>query len=181
MTTVVESVRRRMGDLAMMAIAVAGLWFFWSQYSYLSALSWWYDNTQHLAERTAGRSPDYELASLPWTVARARHFDLNPEGMTIDTGSEPFAYQAFATIETGGARALDLQFAADVQSGGATIGVMQGGKWIATNSSPQSGPFAEGNSAPLTRGRSVTIVIANNNPAGESRLAVKSLRVFLRK
>jgi hypothetical protein len=171
----------RLTDLLIVGIAIAGLWFFWSQYSYLSGLSWWYDNTQHIRERTAGRQPDYDLGSLPWQVAHPRLFDVKPGRITLVTSDEPFGYQAFAAIETAGARAVDLLFEVDVESGGVTIGLLQGGKFIATSSTRQAGSFVDGNSAQLTYRRSMTVVIANNNPAGESRLTIKSLRVFLRK
>jgi hypothetical protein len=176
-----RNVVARLADLSIVVIATAGLWLFWSQYTDLSRLSWWYDNTQHLPERTAGVRPDYDLSSLPWKVTRARLFDVAPDRMTMVTSSEPFEYQALATISTAGAKAVDIQFEVDVGSGGVTIGVQQAGKWIAVNSTRKAGSFVEGNSAQLTYHRSATIVIANDNPAGESRLTVKSLRLFLRK
>jgi len=40
--------------------------------------------------------------------------------------------------------------------------------------------FADANSAQLGYQRSLTVMIANDNPAGESRLTIKSLQVFLR-
>jgi hypothetical protein len=176
-----QALRAPLMNLSIVVIAIAGLWFFWSQYSFLSGLSWWYENTQHLRERTAGLQPHYDLGSLPWKVARPRLFDVKPDGITIVTSDEPFGYQAFATIETGGARAADLLFEVEVDSGGVTIGLLQGGKWIAANSTRKAGSFVDGNSARLTYRRSATVVIANDNPSGESRLTVKSLRLFLRK
>jgi hypothetical protein len=168
-------------DLSIVVLAIIGVWLLWSQYSYLAGLSWWYDNTRHLAERTAGRRPDYDLSSLPWTVAQPRRIDIEPNGITMVTSDEPFGHQVFAIVDTGRANAVDLLFEADVVSGGVTIGLLQDGKWIAINSSQRAGPFVDGNSAQLTSRRPVTVMIANDNPAGASRLTVKSLRVFLRK
>jgi len=97
------------------------------------------------------------------------------------TSDEPYGYQVFATVDPGRAKAVDLLFEGDVLSGGVTIGVLQDGKWIAIDSSQRTGSFAGGNSARLTSRRPVTIMIANDNPAGASSLTVKSLRIFLRK
>ena len=170
----------RVGDLSIVIIATAGLWFFWSQYSYLSGLSWWYDNTQSLQARTAGRTPQYDLMTLPWKVAGPRVFEVKQGRMTIATSNEPFGYQAFANISAGGANAADIQFDMDVEVGGVTIGLLQAGKWIAINSTQKPGAFAASNSAQLGYHRSLTVMIANDNPAGESRLTLKSLRLFLR-
>jgi hypothetical protein len=62
-----------------------------------------------------------------------------------------------------------------------TIGLLQAGKWIASNSAQQAGPFGDWNSARLGYHRSLTVGIANDNPAGQSRLTIKALRLFLRK
>ena len=159
----------------------SGMWFFWSQYSYLSALSWWADNAQNLQARTPGARPDYDLTTLAWKVIPARVRGEAQGRMTIVTSSEPFGYQAFANISTAGAVAVDLQFDLNVEAGGVTIGLVQGGKWIAINSTQKPGAFADSNSAQLGYRRSLTVMIANDNPAGESRLTVKSLRLFLRK
>jgi hypothetical protein len=170
----------RLVDLSIVVTATVGLWLFWAQYSNLAALSWWYENTNHLRTRTTQPKPDYELTTLPWRVARARVFDFNQGTLTVVSGAEPFDYQAYAIVNTGRAAAADLQFDAELQSGGATIGLLQAGKWIAVSSSKTPGVFAESNSAQLGYNRSVTLVIANDNPAGESRLVIKSLRLFFR-
>ena len=173
----------RFGDLSSIIIATAGLMFFWSQYADLSGLSWWYGSVHHLRTGTAaGRpAPDYDLATLPWRVAAARVFDVKQGRMTLVTSNDSFAYQASATIGTGGASAADIQFDVDVEAGGVTIGLLQGGKFVAISSSRNAGSFADWNSAQLGYRRSLTVVIANDNPAGESRLIVKSLRLYLRK
>lgn len=162
-------------------IATAGLWLFWSQYSYLSALSWWYDNTQHFRARTTQPTPDYDLSTLPWQIARSRVFQFNEGRLTIATGAEPFAYQAYATVKTNGAAAADIQVEANLETGGVTVGLLQAGKWVAVSSSQRPGAFSDFNSARLGYGRSVTVVIANDNPDGESRLVVNTLRLFFRK
>jgi hypothetical protein len=179
-----HSVRNLSGpaaDVSIVIIAVAGAWLLWSQYSYLSGLSWWYANTQTIHARTAGVRPDYTVSSLPWRAAHPRMFDIRPDGMSIVTNEEPFTYEAFATIETGGARAVDVVFAADVEAGGVTIGLLQGGRWVATSSTRNGGRFEGVNSAQLSRRGSLTVVIANNNPAGQSRFSIRMLRLFLRK
>jgi hypothetical protein len=168
-------------DLSIIVIAIAGFLFLWSEYSHLSGLSWWYQNTQLRRERGGGLQPDYDLGSLSWKVASPRVFEVKPGSIMIVTSDEPFAYQAFATIEPRGATAAHIEFDVDVHSGGVTIGMQQGGKWIAINSTRGAGPFADGNSAQLSYHRSAAVMIANNNPAGESRLTVKSLRLFLQK
>jgi hypothetical protein len=171
----------RLRDLSTVVVAMAGLWLFWSEYSSLSGLSWWYNSVHHLRSGSAGPSPDYDLATLPWKVAAARVFDVKDGRMTIVTSNDSFAYQASATIGTGRASAADIYFDVDVEAGGVTIGLVQGGKWIAISSSRNAGSFTDWNSAQLGYRSSITVVIANDNPAGESRLIVKSLRLYLRK
>ena len=171
----------RLRDLSIVIVAAAGFALLWSQYSSLSALSWWYENTRSLPARTAARTPDYDLTTLTWKVASPRRFEVNRGTMTLATSPEPFAYQAFATISTGGAAAVDIEFELAVEAGGVTIGLLQGGKWIAINSTAKAGGFVGSNAAQLGYRRSLTVMIANNNPAGESRLSVTSLRLFLRK
>jgi hypothetical protein len=171
----------RLADLSIIVIATSGLWLFWSQYSFLSGLSWWYENTQTLAARTAPLRPDYDLTTLPWKVASPRLFEVTQGTLTIATSKDPFGYQAFANVNTGGAVAADIQFDMDVEAGGLTVGLLQAGKWIAVNSTQKAGSFADSNSAQLGYHRSLTVVIANDNPAGESRVTVRSLRLFLRK
>jgi hypothetical protein len=167
--------------VAVIVIALGGAWLFWSLYANLAAVSWWYDHTQSSRSRTKLPNPDYELATLPWKLAHPRAFDLQPEKLTIVTDREPFSYQAYATISTHGASAAAIEFDAELEAGGATIGLLQSGKWIAVNSSQTPGIFAQSNAAQLGYGRSLTVMIANDNSAGESRLTVKSLRLYLRR
>ncbi len=170
-----------LGDLSAIIIAASGVWLFWSQYVYLSGLARWYNDAQQLRTTGAGPKPDYDLTTLPWRVASARVFDIKPDRITIVTSSEPFGYQAVATVSAGGAGAAEIQFDAEVEQGGVTIGLLQGGKWIAANSSRRRGPFADWNSAQLGYRRSLTLAVANDNPAGESRVTITALRLFLRK
>ena len=147
-------------------------------------LSWFYDHAQYVKSLrdTPLPNPDYDLASLPWKTAQPDAFDRLPGGaLALATNAEPFAYQAFASVDTKGARVADIQFEADLESGGATVGLLQSGKWIATSSSQRQGRFADANSVQLGYNRSITVMIANNNPAGRSRLTVKWLRVYFRK
>ena len=97
--------------------------------------------------------------------------------MHLTTNLQPFGYQAFAAVDTNGARLADIQFEADVESGGATIGLLEGGKWIASSASQRRGRFANANSVQPGYHRSITVVIASNNPDGQSRLTVKWLRL----
>lgn len=174
------SIRWSKSDAAVVATAVAGAWLFWSQYSTFSTLSWWYDRVAVARSRQVLPNPDYELNSLPWQHASPRQFDLQPGRLTLVTNGEPFGYQAFATVKTGWARAADIQFDVEVESGGVTIGLIQNGKWIAESSSTRTGAFVDSNSTQLGFNRSIMVMIANNNPAGESRLVVKALRLYLR-
>jgi len=173
----------RSGDLAALATAGLGAWLLWSQYSNIATLSWWYDRTEYVESMrgTMLPSPDYELGTLPWKVAQPRVFDVKPDRIALVTDAEPYGYQAFASVDTHGAKAADIQFEAEIEHGGTTIGLLQAGKWIAVSSSQRPGRFADSNSAQLGHNRSITVVIANNNPAGETRLAMKSLRLYLRK
>jgi hypothetical protein len=179
--TLLRGLFNRRTDVAMVITACAGVWVFWSPLSELSTLSWWYDRVLSVRAQGTLPDPDYDLDSLPWQKAEPRAFDVQQGQLTLVTNAEPFAYQAFATVHTNGARAADIQFEADVESGGVTIGLLQSGKWIAVSSSPQPGVFADTNSTLLGYSRSVTLMIANNNPAGETRVTLKSLRLYLRK
>jgi hypothetical protein len=174
-------IAERRSDAAVVITAALGAWLLWSQYSLVSTVSWWYDHTDSLRTGIGLPKPDYDLTTLPWKTASPRVFDLAPGGATLVTNAEPYAYQVFAAVETKGANAVDIWFDVDIISGGTTIGILEGGKWIASNSSQRPGTFSDSNSAQLGYGRSVTVVIANNNPHGETRLIVKALRLYLRK
>jgi hypothetical protein len=165
------------------AIVTAGLgaWVLWSPYSELSTLSWWYDRVELARSGVVLPQADYDLTTLPWQAAHPRAFDVKDGRMTLVTDGEPFAYQAFAIVNRNGARAADIQFDATIESGGTTIGLLQNGKWIASSSSRATGRFADTNSALLGSARSITLVVANNNPAGESRLRLDAVRLYLRK
>jgi hypothetical protein len=114
-----------------------------------------------------------EFSTLDWWYRRVQ---LARQG-----GVLPNADYAFATVETHGATAADFQFDMDIETGGATIGLLQAGKWLVSNSSTLPGRFADTNSALLGYHRSITLMIANNNPMGETRLTVNALRLYLRR
>ena len=167
-------------EIAPIVTAIVGLWIFWSAYAQFSTLSWWYDRAE-LAKSGALPNPTYDLASLPWQTASPRVFDLTPGKMTLVTNDDSYGYQAWATVATNWAGAADIQFDIDVESGGTTVGLLQAGKWIASSSSTRPGRFADTNSTELGWRRSLTVMIANNNPAGQSRLTVKAFRLYLRR
>jgi len=171
-------------DFAAVVTAGFGAWLMWSQLSNVSKLSWFYDYVEYVQARRESPlpNPDYDLGSLPWQTAHPEAFDFHPGApMHLTTSPEPFGYQAFAAVDTRGARLADIQFEADVESGGVTIGLLESGKWIASSASQRRGRFADANSVLLGYHRSITVVIANNNPEGKSRLTVKWLRLYLRK
>ena len=175
------SIRWNRSDVGVVATALFGAWLLWSQYSTLSTLSWWYDRVATARSRSALPNPDYDLRSLRWQQVSPRVFDLQPDRLILVTNTEPNAYQAFAVVTTGLAKAADIQFDIDVESGGVTVGLIQDGKWIAASSSVRTGSFADSNSTQLGLRRSLMVMIANNNPAGESRVVVKALRVYVRR
>jgi hypothetical protein len=179
--TLLRELFDRRTDLLVVITACVGGWVMWSPVSELSTLSWWYDRVQSAGTRAALPRPDYDLETLPWQPAAPRSFVVPQGRLTLVTNAEPYAYQAFATVPTNGASAADIEFEADVESGGLTIGLLQSGKWIAVNSSPRPGVFTDTNSTLLGHSRSVTLMIANNNPAGETRMTLKWLRLYLRK
>jgi hypothetical protein len=164
---------------AILLTAIAGLWVFWSQFVDLARLSLWYDSTNVLL--AAPSNPDYDLTTLPWQQVHPRLFEIRDGALSLTTSAEPYGYQAYATIRTNGANTAGVKFEADVEAGGVTIGLVQAGDWIAVNSSQHTGPFSELNSALLGFRRSLMVMIANRNPAGESRVTIKSLRLYLRK
>ena len=175
--------RQRPADVAAVAVATIGAWLMWSLYSSAAKISWFYDRVERVKNLNANAlpDPDYDLGTLPWKTASPQTFDLRPARLMLVTNADPYAYQAFATVETRRANVADIQFDAEIESGGATIGLLQDGKWIAVNSSQRRGRFADANSAELGRSRSLTVVVANDNAAGESRLTIKSLRLYLRR
>lgn len=175
--------RRRPADVAAVAVAAIGAWLMWSLYSSAATISWFYDHVERVRNLNESVPPDfdYDLDTLPWTTAAPRAFDRGPSRLTLVTNAEPYGYQVFATVETKRAKVADIQFDAEIESGGATIGLLQNGKWIAVNSSQRRGRFADANSAELGRSRSLTVVVANDNAAGESRLTIRSLRLYLRR
>jgi len=175
--------RRRPADVAAVAVAAIGAWLMWSLYSSAATISWFYDRVERVKNLNASALPDadYDLGTLPWKTASPLTFDLRPSRLTLVTNADPYAYQAFAIVETRRANVADILFEAEIESGGATIGLLQDGKWIAVNSSQRRGRFADANSAELGRSRSLTVVVANDNAAGQSRLTIKSLRLYLRR
>ena len=170
----------RRTDLAVIMTAAAGFYLFWSPYSNLTALSGWYDQAQPGRLESTLPNPDYDLNTLPWQLVHPRVFELQPQQLTLVTDLEPFAYQAVAIVNRNGARSAAIQFEADIESGGTTIGLLQSGQWIAVSSSHRRGAFSDAIAVQLGYGRSLTVTIANNNPAGETRLTLKSLRLYLR-
>jgi len=158
---------------------MAGLWLIWSQYASLAGLSWGYGSTD---PRVAVPStPDYDVTTLPWQIVHPRLFNVGQGRLTLATSSEPYAYEAFATIATNGANTARIIFDAEVERGAVSIGLLQAGNWISVNSSENTGAFSAINSARLGYRRSLTVMIANKNPAGESRVTITSLRLYLRK
>ncbi len=170
---------KRFRACAIWGTATLGLWLLSSQYLDLARLSGWYHSTQVLL--AASSNPDYDLTTLHWQLVHPRVFEIQQGRLTLATSSEAYEYQAYATIETNGANTAGIRFDADVDQGGVTIGLLQAGKWIAINSSQTTGAFSEVNSALLGYRRSLTVMIANRNPAGESRVTIKSLRLYLRR
>ena len=162
-----------------LAIAIAGLWLFRSEYLDLARLSWWYNSTNVL--QAAAANPDYDLTTLPWQQVHPRVFEIRGGTLTLETSDEPYGYQAYAAIRANGAHTAGITFDADVERGGVTIGIQQAGEWIAANSSENPGPFSGLNSALLGFRRSLMVTIANRHAAGESRITIKSLRVYLRR
>lgn len=167
-----------MRAFATMVLAVLGLWFLSSQYLDLARLSWWYDSTSVLLATAS--SPDYDLTTLPWQPVQPRRFEIRDAALILETSAEPYGYQAYANIAANGANTAGIRFEADVERGGVTIGLLQAGTWIAINSSQSTGAFSGLNSALLGFRRTLTVMIANRNAAGESRVTIKSLRVYLK-
>ena len=156
----------------------------WSLYSGAASVEWFYDRLEHvrnLNESAALPNPDYDWRTLPWKTTSPKTFDRGASALTVVTNDAPFGYQGFAIIETKRARSVDIVFDAQVESGGATIGILQDGRWLVSNSSKRPGRFADANTAQLNRSGSLTVVIANDNENGESRLLIRSLRVYLRR
>jgi hypothetical protein len=170
---------KRAGSATVLVVGMFGAWLLWSEYVRLARLSWWYDSTQTLLATAA--DPDYDLTTLPWQTVRPRQFDIREGELVLTTSAEPYGYQAYANISVNGANTAGVRFDADVVSGGVTIGILQAGEWIAINSSHGVGRFTDLNSALLGFRRSLTVMIANRNPDGESRVRIKSLKLYLRK
>jgi hypothetical protein len=169
---------KQLRTLAIVATAAFGLRLFWVDYRHLAGLSWWYASTRALL--TESSAPDFTLPSLPWQPVHPRAFEPRDGRLTLVTSAEPFAYQAFAMIDIAGAKSAGIKFDAQVDRGGVTIGLLQGGRWIAISSLPSTGRFSEVNVAQLGfRRRPITVMIANRNPEGESRVTINALQVYL--
>ena len=89
---------KRLRAFAILAIAAGGLWLLWSECLQLARLSWWYDSTQVL--HATSSTPDYDLTTLPWQLVHPRLFEIGQGGLTVATSSDPYGYQAYATINT---------------------------------------------------------------------------------
>ena len=106
---------------------------------------------------------------------------MNHGTLALVTNAEPFAYQAYAIVPTSGADAAYVRFDAELMAGGATIGLLQAGKWLTLSSFQKVGPFSDSISARLGSRGPLTVMIANDNDAGQSRLTVRSLSLYFRK
>ena len=179
--SVPAQLRARWPDISVAVVAVAGLWLIWSQVANLAALSWWYEGTVRFREGRDLPAPDFDLTTLPWQLAQPQAFDVNQGTLALVTNTEPFAYQAYAIVPTRGADAAYIRFDAELVAGGATIGLLQAGKWLTLSSFQKAGPVSDSISARLGSRGPLTVMIANNNDAGQSRLTVRTLRLYLRK
>lgn len=168
-----------MSHAAAIATAILGFWVVLAPLAELSTLSWFYDRVRWAPASLP--APDFEVGTLPWKVAQPRSFTLTPAGAELVTSSDAYSYQLFAAVDTHGAKAADIQFELEVERGGATIGIQQAGRWLTTDTVSRRGVSRGANSAVLGFARSVTVVVANNNADGESRIRLRSVRLYLRR
>ena len=168
-----------MSHAAAFVLAVLGFWVVAAPLREMAILSWFYDRVQS-SPATLPR-PDFEVGTLPWKVAQPKSFTLTPAGAELVTSTDAYSYQLFASVDTHGAKAADLQFELDVEHGGVTIGIQQSGKWLTVDTTGRRGTFTGANSAALGFARSLSVVITNNNAAGESRIQMRAVRLYLRR
>jgi hypothetical protein len=103
---------------------------------------------------------------------------VDGNAVEVRTNNKPFAYQAVARMPVGRETAWLVRFAMDVVEGGATIGALDdAGRWIETRSRSEPG-ILEGELRLVGfNGKSPTLVLANNNPAGASRFALTRINI----
>jgi len=86
--TLSAKLRTRWPDISVAVVAVAGFWLIWSQYSNLSALSWWYEGTVRFREGRDLPAADYDLTTLPWQLARPQAFEVNQGTLALVTNTQ---------------------------------------------------------------------------------------------
>jgi hypothetical protein len=128
--------------------------------------------------RSGRLAPDYELQRLAWSVADARSAAVIDSQMQLLTGAGPYRYQATATVATNRATVAHVAFRVRVATGGITVGLVGSGGWLALQTVSAPGVFEHLITAPITGEKSITVVIANANPAGESAATIEELRMY---
>ena len=168
-----------MSHAAVVATALFGVWIILAPLREMSTLSWFYDRV--LWAPASLPQPDFDVATLPWKVAQPKSFTRTADGAELVTSTDAYSYQLFASVDTHGAKAADLQFELGIESGGATIGIQQDGAWLTVDTTNRRGTFVGANSTTLGFGRTLSVVIANNNAEGESVIHLRSVRLYLRR
>jgi hypothetical protein len=124
-------------------------------------------------------APDYDLSRISWSSVGARRLSMRDGHLDLVTGDGPYLYQAIATVPTRHASIAHLMFKGRVMRGGITIGLIANGRWLANRSIRDTREFDDLLTAQSTDTPTLTIVVANCNPAGESIGTIDDLKLYL--
>jgi hypothetical protein len=113
---------------------------------------------------------DYDLPQISWSAVDARQ---------LSTRDGPYLYQAMASVPIHGASFAHLAFKGRVTRGGITIGLVANGRWLANRSIRDSREFDDLLTAQPRDTPTLTVVVANCNPAGESMANLDDLKLYL--
>jgi hypothetical protein len=122
---------------------------------------------------------DYDLPQISWSAVDARQLSTRDGHLDLVTGDGPYLYQAMASVPIHGASFAHLAFKGRVTRGGITIGLVANGRWLANRSIRDSREFDDLLTAQPRDTPTLTVVVANCNPAGESMANLDDLKLYL--
>jgi hypothetical protein len=148
----------------------------------LGSLRWEAVSAEALA-RLDGRRARGELVPVAppaWASTGIGTVESRDGAVHVVTGPEPFAYQATARLPAkAGAAGYLVEFEVEIDRGGATLGLLDpAGRWIEVRSRSEPGRLIGTVRGRARAGASLTLVLANHNPKGDSSFALRRLEIL---